>query len=135
MFRLCVVVAISSAAVGGCSSDGAGQHEVSGEVFFQGKPLDQGTIQFEPDDMEQCSNGGAVIVNGKYSIAKQRGLKPGVYTVRVSSGDATDMGPPKEAPGQARPVARDRIPETWNVNSKNKIEINAGKNVFEHRIS
>ena len=134
MLRLSIFMAMSLAAIAGCSSEGAGQYEVSGEVTFQGKALDQGTIQFDPDDTATCNNGGAVIVNGKYSIAKQRGLKPGVYTIRISAGDATDMSPPKEAPGQARPVAKDRIPENWNINSKNKIEIKAGKNAFEHQI-
>lgn len=118
----------------GCNNQGAGLYEVTGEVYFNGELLDQGTIRFDPDDPQTSSGGGATIEKGKYTIPKERGLKPGHYTIRVSSGNPEKMERPKEAPGEARPVAEDRIPPTWNVASTNKVEVVVGKNTFSHRI-
>lgn len=118
----------------GCSSEGAGLYEVSGEVTFQDRPLDNGSIQFHPHDPSQCNFGGAVISNGKYSVAKLRGLKPGTYKITISAGDAQAPEKPVDAPGEARPVAKERIPADWNVNSTRTIEVTAGKNQFDFHI-
>jgi hypothetical protein len=87
---------------------------VSGEVTFQGQPLDQGVIQFTPKGGAAGTFGGAPITNGKYEIPAEAGLDPGTYEVRITSpkgGTAVT----EEMPGEAGPPAEERIPEEFNV--------------------
>ena len=88
------------------------------------------------------------IVEGEYDIPRQNGLKPGRYLVRLTSGDGKtiargaarhDKNPPKEqvgAPGgTTNIVSMDRIPEEWNVRSKQEKEVKAnGVNRFDFNI-
>jgi hypothetical protein len=101
---------------------------------LKGVPLDQGVIEFAPKAKGQGTQGGAVIQNGKYSIAPEKGLAPGVYVVRISSGQpgtkATDP-----LPGEAGPPAVERIPEKWNTKSTQEVEVKAGgSNTFNFPI-
>jgi hypothetical protein len=75
-------------------------------------------------------------------------LKPGKYLVRLTSGDGKtiarvgvreDKNPPKElaaAPGgSTNIVSMDRIPEEWNIRSKQEREVKAnGVNRFDFDI-
>jgi hypothetical protein len=121
----------------GCSDPYAGRMEVSGSVTLEGKPLPDGSILFFPLDQQETP-GGAPIVNGEYDIPRQNGLKPGKYLVRITSGDGKtmarvgarrDKNPPKEqaaAPGgSTNIVSMDRIPEEWNIRSKQEREVKA----------
>src|SRR5688572_29821884 len=58
---------------------------VSGAVTYQGKPVEDGMIQFIPSAETQGPTAGAEIKDGKYSIPAQSGPVPGSYRVEVSS--------------------------------------------------
>ena len=62
---------------GGCFSSSTGT--VSGEVTFNGKPLEKGEIAFSPTGNKGGTAGGEVAL-GKYMVA---GIVPGEYQVSV----------------------------------------------------
>ena len=68
------VVLLTLAGCGG--GDGLDRHRVKGTVTFQGKPLDQGSIEFSPADGQGTISGGS-ITNGHYDLPADHGLEPG----------------------------------------------------------
>ena len=128
----CFLLTLSFIAVG-CSNEGAGLLAVKGTVHLQNKPLDTGNIFFELDDPANPHQSGATIENGKYSIPKARGLKPGKYLVRISSADEKAKEE-KAAPGDSRILAKNRIPPEWNSESTKKIDVNDGATEFNFDI-
>jgi hypothetical protein len=74
----------------GCSDDGIGKrYAVSGMVSYQGKPVEQGTITFEPEDSKGRIAAGSIAA-GRYSLTTLRpgdGALPGKYRVTVTSTD------------------------------------------------
>ena len=135
---LCVVTS------GGCERNQLGRKAISGTILFNGQPLDTGSIQFSPHQHAGIASGG-VIENGSYRIARETGLPPGKYLVRVFS--PLDVAPaPQEVtlPGptetRARgpsqpPPAEERIPPEYNVRSTQVIEVTkGGDNTFNFDI-
>ncbi len=143
MTTLVRFVAMSSATLlllSGCSQPTDGRMEVSGTVNLKGAPLDNGIILFEPLG-GQDTGGSAEVVDGRYSIPRENGLKPGKYLIRVTSGDGvTAINPvdPDAGPGPTggtNIVSKDRVPADWNVRSKQEVTVTAeGPNTFDFDI-
>ena len=77
---VCLVLTLSL----GCGSND-GRVVVTGEVTFDGKPLEDGNITFGGD---KGAAGAGKIVNGKFSLAEsgdEDGVQPGSYDVLISS--------------------------------------------------
>jgi hypothetical protein len=123
LFRYAAVPVVA-AALAGCWRSSSGRVEVSGAVKLQGQPLRDGSIRFVPLDGQDTVS-GAPVVNGTYSVPRQNGLRPGKYLVQLTSGDGpTPANEDAAAPGgSANVVSADRIPEDWNVRSKQQIEV------------
>jgi hypothetical protein len=118
----------------GCSDPTGGREAVSGDIRFKGQPLDQGTIQFLPMDGQDTTSGGP-IADGRYTVAKADGLKPGKYQVVISSGDPKVHAPPDELPGAPFPVAKERIPKEYNTQTTQVVQVKAGgPNTFDFTI-
>ncbi|MCL2119481.1 MAG: hypothetical protein FWH27_13745 [Planctomycetaceae bacterium] len=105
-----------------------------GVVTFDGKPLDNGTLQLIPDDKNtEKMPTGARISEGKYSIPSEPGIPEGIYTVRISSPEPVLLPPgfsinaPNALPPKLAAPA-DRIPAEWNTTSTHTIEIKKGRN-------
>ena len=133
MLRVFSAVAFAGFALAlpGCGGEGAGLYPIEGEVLFENKPLDKGNILFEHDDLKNPALSGATIENGKFSIPKNRGLKPGVYVVRVSSADP-NLKDENQPPGESNKIAKDRIPASWNSASQQKVDVvSSGPNQFK----
>lgn len=116
----------------GCGPGNAsGRLAISGTVTFQGKPLDQGTIQIISLDPGKQAISGGMIKDGKFSIAADKGLAPGKYRVRISSPEEGSGATPA-MPGDPAPVAKERIPPEYSgPESKLEIEVTkGGKNDF-----
>jgi hypothetical protein len=124
---LCLV----AAALAGCSDPYAGRMQVSGAVKLEGQPLDRGSIQFVAlEEQSDTQRAGATIKDGAFTIPRKDGLKPGKYMVRITSGDGKTIDNPEEAAGpggSSNIVSVDRIPEDWNVNSKQQVEVKANE--------
>jgi hypothetical protein len=112
---------VSCAGVWGCGR-GDGFGAVSGSVTFQGKPLEEGTIQFYTPDEPPTLAGGAAIVAGKFELPREHGLKPGSYLVRISSTERTEI-PAKGGIAMPGFRTRERIPAKYNTESTLKADI------------
>jgi hypothetical protein len=100
--------------------------EITGNVTLDGAPLDGGSIRFTSSGDEPVA-AGAMIENGAYKIPQEKGLPPGTYYVDISAPDTS--APPVMARatpgGRGIPVARDRIPPEYNINSKQTVEVSS----------
>jgi hypothetical protein len=131
-----IIAAITLTVVGcGPRSD---RLSVTGAVTFEGAPLDTGSIVFTSVGGEQLVSSGAMIEDGAYIVPQAKGLLPGTYRVEISSPDAAaplemSTGGPDS---RGIPIARDRIPEEYNINSDKTVEVTVdGDNSFDFNIA
>jgi hypothetical protein len=117
-----IVAALSIA--GGCSDDPLGRHAISGTVKFDGAPLKEGNISFQPTE-GQATYGGAQITDGKFSVPRDQGLVNGKYQVSINSPVPGTGGKPAPdaMPGDPPALSSELIPPNWNVASDHFIEI------------
>jgi len=123
---LALVLACSFAA--GC---GGGPLTVKGNVSYDGKPVEDGSITFEPADGKGPALGGK-IEGGHYEVSGP--ALPGKKTVRIiaarKTGRQIDAGPP--APKGTKTDEIDRyIPAIYNDKSTLTVDVVSGK-VNEH---
>jgi hypothetical protein len=124
--------------VGGCGAQGPARHEITGRITYKGQPVDEGFINFEPQD-GQPSRDGAMILAGDYRIPKEKGLFPGKYRVVIIIGDglsgegsASPDAPPRPRGGTP---GKERAPPEFNRQSKLVREVTAdGPNQFDFDI-
>jgi hypothetical protein len=113
--------------IAGCGgpADGLPRQAVKGSVTFNGKPLKEGSIQFQPTSPREVTAAGGLIFDGKYAIAKSEGLVPGNYQVIISGIKAEAVATKAELPGESKPapVVKDPIPAEYNARSKLTAEI------------
>ena len=85
MFRLhqCLFV-VPFLLLAGCAPDD-GQLAVSGTVTFDGKPLELGTICFQPAGADATDISSITVRNGTFAAPAERGLPPGAYRVTVQA--------------------------------------------------
>ena len=85
MFRLhhCLFV-VPFLLLAGCAPAG-GRLAVSGAVTFDGKPLELGTISFQPVETETPNTSAITVRNGTFAAPAERGLPPGAYRVTVQA--------------------------------------------------
>ena len=122
----------------GCGGNTEGRQPISGTITLKGVLLDEGLIEFLPQEGEKvATRGGAAIKNGKYSIPRDQGLLPGTYKVVISAADKTlpyqdpgvPPGPIKSAPRQ------NRIPAEYNRATKQVVAVTKeGPNQFNFTI-
>jgi hypothetical protein len=119
----------------GCAGDPNARQAVSGMVFLNGQPLDQGRIFFAPVD-KGSSESGATIENGKYSIPSDLGLVPGTYKVSIFSYDRKGATVASDdIPGEPGKTFKERIAAKYNVQSTLKAEVAAsGSNSFDFNV-
>lgn len=125
------------ASIGCGPNDPLGRRAVSGTVTLDGAPLADGTISFQPTEQGATSS-GAMISQGKYAIARDKGLPKGKYRVVINAvkpGTGTTL-PEGKMPGEevgTPPV--ELIPPEWNTKSQNIVEVPpSGPAKFVHEI-
>lgn len=92
------------------------------------KPLKSGQITFVPSQADVPTQGGASIVDGKYSISRSSGLVPGKYKVVVNSGEGSEEKKvdTNEAPGMPPVPVKQAIPAKYNSESILEANVAAG---------
>lgn len=92
------LVLVATCVAGGCGSSSEVQrYSLSGTVTYQGKPVPNGMISFEPTEAG-LGGGFAPIRNGKYSTDEDgRGHLSGVTKVKISGFEATARSSDPEA--------------------------------------
>ena len=91
----------------GCGQKNSGAVVVTGQVTFEGVPIESGKIRFSPTD-EVSRPAESLIQNGKYTVE----IAPGEMKILV---DAYKPGPP-DASGM--PTQEPFLPAAYNSNSK-----------------
>lgn len=135
-FVWAAIAGLTVVIVAGCGGgDPLQRQAISGTVTFKGQPLDKGTIEFLPADPQGKGMGGATIANGQFSLPAAQGLLPGRYRVQISSPVGGAEPGPDEAPGDSSKLAEERIPASWNTESKHEITVEkGGANKFDFKI-
>jgi hypothetical protein len=138
-----VVVPLLLVAIGCGEPNRLGRKAITGEVIFDGSPLEVGSIEFSPKDLNGVSTGGP-IQDGKYRIEAHQGAPPGQYTVRITSpiddsavGGQDELRPPgPQAQGPRQPPpATERIPAEYNMRSDKVVTVTEeGPNRFDFDI-
>lgn len=137
-----VVAFVALAACAGCGGDDDDlpRKSVSGTVTFEGQPLAQGRIQFEPSSPDARVTAGAEITDGRFAIPRDQGPTPGDYRIMVTSAVArksgADVAPGDEPAKRGGPMlpapAVELIPKEYNAQTKLTAKVDArGPNVFE----
>jgi hypothetical protein len=122
----------------GCGGNTEGRQPISGTITLKGAPLDEGLIEFFPQEGEKVgTRGGAAVKNGKYSIPRDQGLLPGTYKVVISAADkARPEQDPGAPPGPTKSAPRrNRIPAEYNRATKQVVTVTkGGPNQFDFTI-
>jgi hypothetical protein len=119
----------------GCADGRPKRYEVSGQVNWHGKPLDQGAITFLGVDTA-LGTGGAMIQDGQYRIPAEQGLLPGRYKVMITSSDPKNKVPDPDSPPGHLPVPKDRIQPKYNVHTTLTADVQAeGRNRFNFEVN
>jgi hypothetical protein len=98
---------------------------ISGRVTMDGKPIEAGSINFEPIDKKGQST-GAVIVNGEYQITGKNSPIPGTKVVRISAGRKTGRRIPAGEPSPPDAMVdeiKQYIPAIYNSQSTLTCEV------------
>jgi len=122
------VTAVTLVSALGCGEDNPlGRRPIVGRVTWKKQPVDYGSIQFIPLDLQHGVNSGGMIGDGKYRLTEAQGLPPGTYKVMISAPDRSQVEKVEAMPGDARSFAVERIPKKYNLNTTLQIEVEKGR--------
>jgi hypothetical protein len=84
--------------------------------------VDDGVIDFEPQDGQGTKDGAQIQKDGTYRIPRDKGLAPGKYKVSIYIGDGYDTsgeaGPAApRRPGAGKKQGKERAPAEFNTKS------------------
>ncbi len=121
---------LSLIAFGMCLGCGSSLAIIQGNVTFDGQPIENGLIVFEPSDGIGPVAGGT-IQNGKYKLGTEESVTPGNKIVRIramrATGKKVKAGPP--APDDAMvDEIQQYIPATYHEQSTLTAQVVAGNN-------
>lgn len=142
LVRTALCLSIGTVLFTGCGkSSGLQKSEVSGKVTYNGEPIRDGDISFQPDQGTAGPPSSGTIKNGVYRLDGEWGLAAGTYKVKINAyrpaaPGGSNMLPgglldkPPETPGVP---ARDQyLPEKFNTNTTiEKLVVAAGQKIIE----
>jgi hypothetical protein len=124
-----VLLALGWAAISLQIGCGDGRVRVTGSVTFGGKPVEEGTIAFEPANGQGPSTGGP-ITDGVYDLTGDARATAGEKIVRIIASSKTGRKipvPPPAPPGTMIEERIQGIPKQYNDQSSLRVEITPGK--------
>ncbi len=84
LFRCALfIVSMSCLLTSGCGSDGPQKFAISGQVSYDGQPVNNGNIGFVPTEASTDKAVGADVVDGRYEIPRYEGPHQGTYKVVI----------------------------------------------------
>jgi hypothetical protein len=103
----------AAVALVGCGGGKVPMAKVHGEVKFDGKPIEKGTITFLPSDGKGATAGGE-ITNGQFSVL----VPPGPKRIEVRSPKVVGQRKAFDTPDSPTfDIIEELIPPAYNVNS------------------
>jgi hypothetical protein len=117
----------------GCADSGPPTAEVSGTVRLDGRPIEEGSIQFIPVGVSRGPGAGGIIQDGKYHIPQKRGVVVGTNRVelRAFKNAGTKIQDPTAPPGIRTEARVQAFPPEFNDRSTVVKEIQAGSNAID----
>ncbi len=115
---------LALAIAGGCSKGGADLAPVTGRITFDGRPLADADIEFQPEGMLPPSV-GHTDADGRYELMYKRGItgaRIGQHTVRVTVSPSVAKNPPT-------------IPPRYNRQSELREEVKSGSNSIDFQLT
>jgi hypothetical protein len=114
-----------------CSSTG-GIGAVSGTVTVDGKPVDTGTIHFQPAGNESSKGAGGLIEAGRFTLAPREPIAAGNYNVVIQAFSKTGRiikDPQKGDVAETAPISVADMPKEVSLSPANSasLEINFAK--------
>jgi len=109
----------------GCAAKGGDRVAAAGSVTCDGQPLQQGQVVFEPRGAGRMAIGQ--IVDGRCTIAAEKGLSAGNYVVRITASRPTGgMASTGSTPGdELREAYEQFLPARYNEASELLLEVDA----------
>ncbi len=119
MAFLCMMIWIGT----GC---GSGKLALKGEVTFNGQPVPEGSISFEPADGKGSVTGGT-ISGGRYHLEGEAGTTPGEKIVRIMAVRKTGRKIPiGEGTGLVEEILP-YIPSNYNSESTLRVQVTSAR--------
>jgi len=115
----------------GCG--GNGEVTLEGEVTYDGKPVPAGAISFLVSDAKGGGSGGGTILDGKYRVTSEAGLKPGTYRVEIRWAKPTGKKMKTEA-NEMLDITEEGLPEKYNTKSELTKEVKSGSNKIDFHL-
>jgi hypothetical protein len=106
----------------GCGGESGGRISLEGTVTFDGKPIPVGTIAFRPSGGTRSPSAGCEIVEGRFSLHRDKGVLPGEFRVEIQAnrtGNKT-VNDPLFGPTE---IQEQYIPPRYNTRSELTIEV------------
>jgi|GEM_PF-256864 len=134
LFLFSTTVSFLAVHLSGCSqstSDAPKRAAISGQIKFQGMPVEEGMITFAPVAPNVGPSTGAKISNGAYSIPKDAGPVIGANRVEITAyqktGRKIEAGTPNP-PGTMVDELKSIIPKEYNTKSSLIAQIKSENN-------
>ena len=124
------LLAAGMVAVAGCGADD-GTADVSGTVSFEGKPIENGSINFIATDGK--GTGGGVIKDGKYAATK---VPVGPAKVQISGSKVVGKKKAYNTPDSPmQDITAEMLPKKYNEQTELTFEVKPGKNEKNFELS
>jgi hypothetical protein len=125
--------ALTLLAATGCGPDrgydGPERFPLSGQVTFDGRPVDGGSISFIPKDKDGRVSGGQ-LVQGRYDVPAEMGANAGAYQVQIRWPQPTGKKHWDEDTFQVVPEFKETMPPKFNSKSDLTADVTATKLEF-----
>jgi hypothetical protein len=105
----------------GSNYSGPKQYPLSGEVTFDGQPIDVGSISFLPEGAGRPS--GGVITDGKYDVPEEKGANAGKYRVEIHWLKRTGRQLRDPESGEMYDERREALPERFHAKTELTVEV------------
>jgi hypothetical protein len=126
---LCAVLA-------GCGSSkysGEQRYPLTGEVTFDGQPVDLGSITFIPAEGKGRPSGG-VIENGKYEVPEEKGANAGKHRVEIHWLKRTGRQLRDPESGEKYDERKEALPDKVHTNSELTVEVPLPENRHDFQL-
>ncbi len=123
--RIARTLALLTVAVAGCGGlpDEPQRVPVKGQVTYDGRPVADGRIRFEPMGRTKGPVSGGAIADGRFLIDHKGGVPVGRQRVHIEAYRTAEHARPDPVEG---PLRVQFLPERYNVKSTLKITIESG---------
>jgi hypothetical protein len=107
---------------------------VSGKITYDGKPIDGGTIAFDPK-AEGLRPTGGPIVNGEYNVPLEKGGNAGPYLIKISWPQPTGKKFKDDDTGEMMDEMKEAIPKKYNEASTLEVTLSEEDHVFDYDLA